>query len=118
MANNIAFQSMGKTYKANVTTNSQTIVITADSPCNQLLVSNHQPSGATGQPVYFVVSSNASITVTAPTNGTPQYCLVSVPASTKVYTIPQQFSPSANVYIAFITESTTSECYFTPGEGL
>ena len=51
MANNIPFQAQGKTYKANVTTASQTITITADSPCNQLLVSNHQPTGATGQPV-------------------------------------------------------------------
>ncbi|CAB4147413.1 hypothetical protein UFOVP513_31 [uncultured Caudovirales phage] len=116
MANNIAFQAQGKTYKANVTTGSQTITITADSPCNQLLVSNHQPTGATGFPVYFVVSSNASITVSLPVAGTPQYCLVSVPGTIKSFTIPQQFS-SANTYIAFISEAA-SECYFTPGEGL
>jgi len=67
MANNIPFQAQGKTYKANVTVTSQTITITADSPCNQLLVSNHQPTGSGGQPVYFLVSSNASITATVPT---------------------------------------------------
>ena len=116
MANNIAFQAMGKTYKANVATSSQTITITADSPCNQLLVSNHQPTGSGGQPVYFVVSSNSSVTATVPLNGAPSYCLVSVPGTIKSYTIPTQFS-SANVYIAFIGEGT-SECYFTPGEGL
>ena len=116
MANNIAFQAQGKTYKANVTTGSQTITITADSPCNQLLVANHQPSGATGQPVYFVVSANSSVTCTLPTNGSPQYALVSVPGTTRVFTVPSQFS-SANVYIAFIGEAA-SECYFTPGEGL
>jgi hypothetical protein len=116
MANNIPFQSQGKTYKANVTTSSQTITITADSPCNQLMVSNHQPTGAGGQPVYFVVSSNASITVTAPSNGSPQYALVSVPGTTKIFTVPSQFS-SGNTYIAFIGEAA-SECYFTPGEGL
>ena len=116
MANNIAFQAQGKTYKANVTTSSQTIAITADSPCNQLLVANHQPAGTSGQPVYFLVSSNASVTCTAPANGSPQYALVSVPASTRVFTIPAQFS-SANVYIAFIG-AAASECYFTPGEGL
>jgi hypothetical protein len=116
MANNIAFQAQGKTYKANATTNSQTIVITADSPCNQLLVSNHQPTGSGGQPVYFQVSSNASVTVAAPSNANAQYCLVSVPGTTRVYTIPQQFS-SANTYVAFIGEAV-SECYFTPGEGL
>ena len=116
MANNIAFQAQGKTYKANVTTSSQVITITADSPCNQLLVANHQPSGATGQPVYFVVSANSSVTCTLPTNGSPQYALVSVPGTTRVFTVPSQFS-SANVYIAFIGEAA-SECYFTPGEGL
>ena len=117
MANNIPFQAQGKTFKANVTTGSQTITITADSPCNQLLVSNHQPTGATGQPVYFVVSSNASITVTLPSNGSPQYSLVSVPGTIKSFTIPQQFSNTSNMYIAFIGEAA-SECYFTPGEGL
>ena len=116
MANNIAFQAQGKTYKANVTTASQVITITADSPCNQLMVANHQPTGATGQPVYFVVSANSSVTCTLPANGSPQYALVSVPGTTRVFTVPSQFS-SANVYIAFIGEAA-SECYFTPGEGV
>ena len=116
MANNIPFQAQGKTYKANVTTSSQRIAITADSPCNQILVANHQPTGATGQPVYFLVSSNASITVSVPINGSPQYCLVSPPGTIKSFTVPSQFS-SANVYVAFIGEAD-SECYFTPGEGL
>jgi hypothetical protein len=116
MANNIAFQAMGKTYKANATTTSQTITITSDSPCNQLLVSSHESTQG-GKPVYFVVSSNASITAVAPASGVPQYSMVVSPGNQIVYTIPQQFS-SANTYVAFITESTTSECYFTPGEGL
>jgi hypothetical protein len=116
MANNLAFQAQGKTYKANVTTASQTITITADSPCNQLMVFNHQPSGATGQPAYFVVSANASVTCTVPANGSPQYALVSVPASIRVFTVPYQFS-STPMYIAFIGEAA-SECYFVPGEGI
>ena len=116
MANNIAFQAQGKTYKANATTSSQTITITADSPCNQICVANHQPTGATGYPVYFVVSNLANVTCTAPANGAPQYALVSVPGTVKVYTVPYQFS-SGNMYIAFIGEAA-SECYFTPGEGL
>jgi hypothetical protein len=116
MANNIPFQAQGKTYKANVTTSSQTITITSDSPCNQLLVSNHQPSGATGQPVYFLVSPNANVTVTLPANNSPQYALLSVPDSIKSYTIPYQFSNATPMYIAFIGEAA-SECYFTPGEG-
>jgi len=116
MANNIPFQAQGKTYKANVTTASQRITIYADSPCNQLLVANHQPTGGAGEPVYFVVSSNVSVTVTLPANNSPQYALVSVPASTKSYTIPYQFSNATPMYIAFIGEAA-SECYFTPGEG-
>ena len=115
MAANIPFQAQGKTYKANVTTGSQTISITADSPCNQICVANHQPSGATGQPVYFVISANSSVTCTLPANGSPQYALVSVPASVKVYTVPYQIS-STPIYIAFIGEAA-SEAYFTPGEG-
>lgn len=116
MGNNISFQPCGKTYKANVTTGSQTITVTADSPCNQLLVANHQ-NPQNGQPVYFLVSSNASVTAAVPVTGTPSYCLVSVPGTIKSFTIPQQFSNTTNMYIAFIGEGS-SECYFTPGEGL
>lgn len=117
MAINAAFMPAGKTYKANATTSSQTITVTSDSPCSQLCVANHQPTGGAGQPVYFTVSSLANVTVTVPSNGSPQYSLVSVPGTTKVFTIPGQFSSGTNMYIAFIGESS-SECYFTPGEGL
>jgi len=117
MANNIPFQAQGKTYKANSTTSSQTITITSDSPCNQLLVSNHQPTGTSGQPVYFVVSNHANVTCTVPANGAPSYALLSVPGSNKVYTIPFQFTPNTNMYIAFIS-TVASECFFTPGEGV
>ena len=117
MGNNIAFQAQGKTYKANATTSSQTITVTSDSPCNQILVANHQPTGSGGQPVYFTVSPSSSITVTAPANNSPQYAFVSVPGTIKVFTIPYQFSANTNMYIAFIGEAA-SECYFTPGEGV
>lgn len=116
MANNIPFQPMGKTYKGNATTASQTITVTADSPCNQLCVANHESSQG-GQPVYFVVSNQSNVTVAAPANGAPSYCLVSVPGTVCTYTIPYQFSNTTNMYIAFIGEAA-SECYFTPGEGL
>jgi len=116
MGNSIAFQAMGKTYKANVTTSSQTITVTADSPVNQICVANHQPTGSGGQPVYFQVSTASNVTVTLPAAGTPSYCLVSVPGTIKVYTVPQ-CSPTQTLYVAFIGEGT-SECYFTPGEGL
>ena len=117
MANNIAFQAMGKTYKANVTTSTQTITISADSPVNQICVANHQATGSGGQPVYFNVSPLSNVTVSVPVAGTPSYCLVSVPGTIKVFTVQQQVSPTQNLYIAFIGEGS-SECYFTPGEGL
>jgi hypothetical protein len=117
MATNIGFQAQGKTYKANATTTSQSILITSDSPCNQLLVSNHENAGGTGKAVYFLISTASNVTVTAPGNGTPQYCLVSVPATSRTFTVPYQFT-STGLYVAFICESGTAECYFTPGEGL
>lgn len=117
MANNLAFQAQGKTYKANVTTASQRIAVTSDSPCNQVLVQNHQPTGTTGQPVYFLISNDANVTVSLPVAGTPSYCLVSIPASIKSFTVPFQFTASTPLYIAFIGEAA-SEAYFTPGEGM
>lgn len=117
VANNIAFQAMGKTYHANAAVTSQTITVTPDSPCNQLLVSSHE-SSSSSKAVYFVVSNDANVTVTAPTNGSPQYCLLAIPNTAIVYTIPGQFSPTKPMYIAFICEADGPECYFTPGEGL
>ena len=118
MANNIPFQAQGKTYKANATTTSQTITVYADSPCNQVCVANHEPSGTQGHPVYFRISNQANVTVTVPSAGNAEYALVSVPASVKIYTVPFQFSNSSPLYIAFISETDSPECYFTPGEGL
>ena len=117
MANNIPFQAQSKTYQANATTTSQTITITPDGPCNQVLVASHESTGGTGKPVYFRVSNQSNVTVTVPAAGTPSYCLVSVPGTIKTFTVPYQFSPSKPLYIAFIGEGT-SECYFTAGEGL
>lgn len=117
MANNIAFQPMGKTYHANASVTSQTITITPDSPCNQILVSSHE-SGSSSKAVYFLVSNLSNVTVTAPTNGNPQYCLLAIPNTAKVYTVPFQFSPTKPLYVAFIAETDSPECYFTPGEGL
>jgi hypothetical protein len=114
MANNIAFQAMGKTYKANATTSTQTITLNADSPANQICVANHQ-NPQNGQPVYFQVSTLSNVTVTVPVAGTPSYCIVSVPGTIKTYSVPQ-CSPTQPLYVAFIGEGS-SECYFTLGEG-
>jgi len=117
MANNIAFQAMGKTYQASANTVSQRIAITADMPCNQILVASHENPAGASKAVYFAIG-NSTVTVTAPTSGNAQYCYVAVPSSVKVYTVPRQITTDGTVYVAFITESSTAECYFTPGEGL
>ena len=117
MANNIAFQAMGKTYQAAATTTSQRVNILADMPCNQLLVQSHENIAGTGKAVYFRVG-DANVTVTAPTAGSPQYAMVAVPGQNLVVTVPKQFTTTDGLYIAYITESGTAECYFTPGEGL
>jgi len=84
MANNIAFQASGKTYQANATTTSQTITITPDGPCNQILVQSHE-SSSSAKAVYFRVSNQSNVTVTTPTAGNPQYSLLAVPNSSRVF---------------------------------
>jgi len=116
MANNIAFQAMGKTYQVAATTTSQRVNINSDMPCNQLLVQSHE-STTNGKPVYFRIG-DANVTVTAPVAGTPQYAMVAVPGQNLIITVPKQFTSTGGLYIAYITESTTGEVYFTPGEGL
>lgn len=118
MANNIPFQVAGKTYQANATTTSQTITITPDGIANQLIVSSHEATGGTGKSVYFRISNQSNVTVIVPSAGNPQYALVAVPSTIKSYTVPFQFNSSNPLYVAFITESGTAECYFTPGEGM
>jgi hypothetical protein len=116
MANNIAFQAMGKTYQAAANATSQRVNILSDVPCNQLLVQSHE-SSTTGKPIYFRIG-DANVTVTAPVAGTPQYAMVAVPGQNLIITVPKQFTPTDGLYVAYITESGNAECYLTPGEGL
>ena len=117
MANNIAFQPMGKTYKANATTSVQQFQITAESPVNQYMIVSHEPTGGAGQPVYVRISTSATANVAVPGNGTPQYSIV-IPPDSVVIVTAAQVSPTANVYCTFVAESGTPEVYITPGEGL
>ena len=117
MANNIAFQPMGKTYKANATTAVQQFQISADSPVNQYMIVSHEPTGGAGQPVYVRISTTQTDNVALPGNGSPQYALVIPPDTVTIYTGPQT-GPTKNVYVTFISESGTPEVYITPGEGL
>ena len=117
MANNIPFQPMGKTYKANATTSVQQFQMTADSPVNQYMIVSHEPTGGSGLPVYVRISTSSTANVALPTNAAAQYCIV-VPPDTVMVVSGPQVSPTANVYVTFIAESGTPECYITPGEGL
>jgi hypothetical protein len=120
MANNIAFTPMGMTYKANATTATQTMTLTAVSPSNQYRLVSHQPTGATGYPVYINISTSSNVTVSAPGNGAPSNCTVIAPGTISIISGPQ-VSATSNVYVAFITDSgvaSSVEAYITPGEGL
>ena len=113
MANNIAFQPMGKTVQ--ITTNASTpnnVVMTSDSPSNQYRLVNHA-----SQPVYVWISPGSNpINVTAP-NATAQYAIV-VPQGTVAIITGPQCTNTANVRVSAIAETGTPDIYVTPGEGL
>jgi len=114
MANNIAFQPMGKTYKISAPTanTAVTIAITADSPCNQYYFSNHD---AAGKGAYVRISESNVAAVLPDSSG--QYTML-VPPSTRVIFTNVQCGPTKTVYVSLIGENNNSEVYVTPGEGL
>ena len=114
MANNIAFQAMGKTYKiacpsANTAV---TIPITADSPVQQYAVACH--TDAT-KPIYFRISTS-NVAAVLP-DATGQYAQL-VPPSSRVIVTGPQCSNTTTVYVSAISENNNGEMYITPGEGL
>ena len=117
MANNIAFQPMGKLYKLNAATSVQQVTLYSDSPVQQYMIASHEPTGGTGQPVYVRISTSSTSNVALPTNGTAQYALVVPPDTVMVVTGPQVTNTSP-VYVTFVSEAGTPEAYIVPGEGL
>ena len=116
MANNIAFQPMGKTYQvtaANAAAN--TITITADSPVNQYLVISHEKTNGTGHPVYVRINATAANAALPTANGA--YGIPIPPGAHMVFTGPQ-CGPNVSVYFSVIAETDSPEIYVTPGEGL
>jgi hypothetical protein len=115
VANNIAFQPMGNTYKIALPTanTAVTIEVTADSPSNQYLMANHD---AANKPVYVRVGT-ANVTATLPASGTPGNTLL-VPVNCKVVFTGPQTSSTKTVYVSAIAEHNNAEVYITPGEGL
>ena len=117
MANNIAFQPMGKMYKLNAATSIQQITLYSDSPVQQYMLISHEPTGGAGQPVYVRISTSTTANVGLPSNGAPSYGVVVPPDTVMVVTGPQSTN-TAPVYVSFVAESGTPEVYIVPGEGL
>ena len=117
MANNIAFQPMGKMYKLNAATTVQQVTLYSDSPIQQYMIISHEPAGGAGLPVYVRISNSATANVALPGNGSPQYGVVVPPDTVMVVTGPQATNTSP-VYVTFVSETGTPEAYIVPGEGL
>ncbi len=115
MANNIAFQPMGKTYQITANVTGNTIAITLDSPVNQYLVVSHEKTNGTGHPVYVRISTS-NVAAALPT-GSGGYSIPIPPGHMFVFTGPQ-CSNSTAVYVSAIAETDSPEIYITPGEGL
>ena len=116
MANNIAFQPMGKTVRIRTAAGTpNNLTISADSPSNQYRLANHD-----AQPVYVLISPSASpANAAVPTsNGAgAAYSIVVPPTSVTIITGPQS-SSSLSVVVSAIAETGTPDVYVTPGEGL
>ena len=116
MANNIAFQPMGKTVKVAVNgaanTQSNVYTITSDSPVNQYFLSNADVNNA----VYVWINPTNNFNVALPDNGAV-YVIPLPPYSYKVFTGPQVNS-TTSVYARIIGDAANASVYITPGEGL
>lgn len=115
MANNIAFQPMGKT-AAITTANSVTnIEVNADSPVNQYMLANQS-----ADPAYVWISPAGSpVNVAIPTgSGANATYGVPVLANTTIVITGPQCSASANVQVSAISTAGTPVVNITPGEGL
>lgn len=116
MANNIAFQPMGKTAQITSSNSSVTnIQLSSDSPANQYLIANHDT-----KPVYVWISpvgSPVNVAIPSGSGANAKYAIVSVPGTYRIVTGPQ-VSPTANVQVSVLSENDSPEVYITPGEGL
>lgn len=115
MANNIAFQPMGKTVcliPSGANTQSNVVTITANSPCQQYLVTNHTSNVSA---IVRIENSN-SFNVAIPSEaGTEGFCVA--PYDHIVITGPQ-VSQSANTFARVISNQAGLIVTIVPGEGL
>lgn len=114
MANNIAFQEMGKTVRINTSNVANTVAVTADSPCNQLRIHN-----GTAAEVFVRLGTTNTSNAEIPTANTAGYGMVLHNNSTHVFTAPRSASNSGG-YVFYVSTISTGNAtvYVTPGEGL
>lgn len=113
MANNIAFQPMGKTYEVLATdaNTAVTIAVVADSPVQQYHIVNPSTTDTV-----FVRISGSNVDAAIPTDE-GEYGVAIPPFADRVLT-QYQSAPSANVYVSVIGANANALVYVTPGEGL
>ena len=114
MANNIAFQPMGKSVcvkSGAANTQSNVFTITADSPCQQYFVTNH----SVDKSINVRINTTSDFNIAFPdANGAYGLCVP--PYGYKVFTGPQ-VSPSSNVFARIITDGANVEVTVVSGEG-
>jgi len=117
MANNIAFQPMGKTVKVTATgsanTESPVFTITASGPSNQYYLANDSVNNFS----YVWISANSTFNIALPETQTLGTFAVPLPPFSYVVITGPQVNQSTNVYARVIGDSTNSAVYITPGEG-
>jgi len=115
MANNIAFQPMGNTFKISLPTanTAVTIEVTANSPSNQYLLGNHD---AANKPVYVRIGTS-NVTATLPDANAAGNTFL-VPVNCKFVVSGPQTSTTKTVYVSAIAQHNNAEVFITPGEGM
>jgi len=115
MANNIPFQAMGKSVclqSTTANTQSNVFTITADSPCQQYFITNHDVNNS----VNVRISSTNSFNIAIP-DADGEYGLCVPPFGYRVFSGPQ-VGPTSNVYARIISDGANIKCTVCPGEGL
>jgi hypothetical protein len=111
VANNIAFQPMGKTYEITAGATANNKSITTDNSSNQYFIVN---SSSTDNAFVRITPSGGNAAVA---NSAGAYGFVVLPRDSVVITGPQ-VNPTSNVTISVISAANTPVVYVTPGEGL
>jgi hypothetical protein len=115
MANNISFQAMGNAVAvvaSSANTQSAVATITANTPCQQYLLTNQD----TANIAFVQLSASSTFNTAIPLTGTSQQVIPVLPFDQKTITAIQ-VSSTSNVYARVISTGTAT-VYIVPGEGL